>query len=129
MKEKAALSRLSRTCKKYYSLITPQLYKRISVAAMFHAHIGKLIRTLEPHLSIQQRKQLKKEGVYKGQKDLYPTTLKPEEKPICADYILQLVVGSVQAGRNHDYIVHRYVEETLKNTNNIEAFEALFLTQ
>ncbi|RGP60783.1 rnilike protein [Fusarium sporotrichioides] len=129
MKEKSALSRLSRTCKKYYSLITPFLYRRIAVAAMFHAHIGKLIRTLEPHLSIQQRKQLKKEGTYKGQKDVYPSNLRPQEKPVCADYVRQLVIGSVQAGKKHDYIVHRYVEETLKNTDNIEVFEALSLTQ
>ncbi|KAL6925384.1 hypothetical protein FSST1_002658 [Fusarium sambucinum] len=127
--EKSALSRLSRTCKGFYSLITPWLYRRISVAAMFHAHIGRLIRTIEPHLSIQQRKQLKKEGTYKGQKDVYPTNLRPQEKPACVSFVRQLVVGSVQAGRNHDYIVHRYVEEMLKNADNIEIFEALFLTE
>ncbi|OBS17639.1 hypothetical protein FPOA_09375 [Fusarium poae] len=129
IREKSTLSRLSRTCKGFHSLITPWLYKRISVAAMFHAHIARLIRTIEPHLSIQQRKQLKKEGTYKGQKDIYPTNLKPQEKPACAGFVRQLVVGSVQAGRNHDYIVHRYVEEMLKNAVNIEVFEALFLTQ
>lgn len=96
---------------------------------MFHAHIGKLIRTLEPHLSIQQRKQLKKEGTYKGQKDIYPSDLRPDEKPICANHVGQLVIGSVQAGRNHDYIVHRYIEETLKNTDNVEILESCFVTE
>ena len=105
------------------------LYERISVAAMFHAHIAKAIRTLEPHLSIQQRKQLKKEGTYRGQKDLYPADLKPNEIPACADYVQQLVVGVVQAGKKHDYIVHRYIEEAMKNMKNVQVLEALCLTE
>lgn len=105
------------------------LYERISVAAMFHAHIAKAIRTLEPHLSIQQRKQLKKEGTYRGQKDLYPTDLKPDETPACAGYVKELVVGVVQAGKKHDYIVHRYIEEAMKNMKNVQVFEALCLTE
>ncbi|EKJ69684.1 hypothetical protein FPSE_10098 [Fusarium pseudograminearum CS3096] len=129
IREKSTLSRLSRTCKKYYLLIAPLLYKRISVAAMFHGHIAKLIRTLEPHLSIQQRKQLKKEGTYKGQKDIYPSGLRPDEMPVCANHVRQLVIGSVQAGRNHDYIVHRYIEEALKNTANVEILESFFVTE
>ncbi|KAJ4141795.1 hypothetical protein NW768_001013 [Fusarium equiseti] len=123
IKDKATLNRLGKTCKVYYSLTAPVLYERIAVAAMFHAHIAKAIRTLEPHLSIQQRKQLKKEGTYRGQKDLYPTDLKPNETPACAGYVQQLVVGVVQAGKKHDYIVLRYIEEAMKNMKNIRIFE------
>lgn len=129
IKDKATLNRLGKTCKTYYSLTAPVLYERISVAAMFHAHIAKAIRTLEPHLSIQQRKQLKKEGTYRGQKDLYPTDLKPNETPACAEYVQQLVVGVVQAGKKHDYIVHRYIEEAMKNMKNVRVLEALCLTE
>ncbi|KAJ4003968.1 hypothetical protein NW766_011823 [Fusarium irregulare] len=128
IKDKATLNRLGKTCKTYYSLTAPVLYERISVAAMFHAHIAKAIRTLEPHLSIKQRKQLKKEGTYRGQKDLYPTDLKPDETPVCAEYVQQLIVGVVKAGRKHDYIVHRYIEEAMKNMKNVQVFEALCLT-
>ncbi|RBR12492.1 uncharacterized protein FIESC28_08616 [Fusarium coffeatum] len=129
IKDKATLNRLGKTCKTYYSLTAPVLYERISVAAMFHAHIAKAIRTLEPHLSIKQRKQLKKEGTYRGQKDLYPTDLKPDETPVCAEYVQQLIVGVVKAGRKHDYIVHRYIEEAMKNMKNVQVFEALCLTE
>ena len=129
IKDKATLNRLGKTCKTYYSLTAPVLYERISVAAMFHAHIAKAIRTLEPHLSIKQRKQLKKEGTYRGQKDVYPTDLKPDETPVCAEYVQQLVVGVVQPGKKHDYIVLRYIEEALKNMKNIQIFEALCLTE
>ncbi|RGP71694.1 proline iminopeptidase [Fusarium longipes] len=127
--DNAALNKLSRTCKKYHELVTPQLYKRIAVAAMFHAHIPKLIRTLEPHLSIQQRKQLKKEGTYRGQKELYPKNLGPKEKPPCADHVRQFVFGAVGAGKKHDYIAYRYAEETLKNITNVEVVEALCVNE
>jgi hypothetical protein len=54
----------------------PLLYNRIAVAAMFHAYIPKLIRALEPHLSIAQKRQLMKEGKYKGQqKDTQATSM------------------------------------------------------
>lgn len=96
---------------------------------MYHAHIAKLIRTLEPHLTIQQRKQLKKEGTYRGQKELYPSNIRPDKKPASAGFVRQLVIGSIQPGRKHEDIVHRYVEEALKNMNNVQAFEALHVTE
>ncbi|EHK97579.1 hypothetical protein M7I_6667 [Glarea lozoyensis 74030] len=48
-----------------YTLMMPRLYGRVMVSAPYHAHIAKVIRTLEPHLTIAQKKQLKKEGKYK----------------------------------------------------------------
>jgi hypothetical protein len=117
------MSRLGRTNKGFYSLIMPRIFGRIAVAAMFHAHIPKLIRTLEPHLTIAQKKQLKKEGKYKGQEERYPTGLNETIKPICASQVRQLVVGVGDPGRKHKYIVDRYVEEAFKNFNNLEAVE------
>jgi hypothetical protein len=122
------MAKLARTCGRYYSLVMPLLYKRIAVAAMFHAHIPKLIRTLEPHLTIAQKKQLKKEGKYKGQQERYPSHLDPNAKPACASYVRQIVVGVADPGRKHEYIVHRYVEEAFKNMNNLEIVETYFLT-
>jgi len=107
----------------------PLLYKRIAVAAMFHAHIQKLIRALEPHLTIAQKKQLKKEGKYKGQQEEYSSRLDPNTKPICASYVRHIVFGVAEPGRKHQYIVHRYVEEALKNMENLEIVETYFLTK
>jgi hypothetical protein len=101
----------------------PRLYGRIAVAAMFHAHIPKLIRTLEPHLTIAQKKQLKKEGKYKGQQERYPRGLDEKAKPICASYVRQIIVGVVDPGKKHRYIVDRYIEEAFKNMDNLEIVE------
>jgi len=107
----------------------PLLHKRIAVAAPYHAHISKLIRNLEPYLTITQKRQLKREGTYKGQQERYSSKLDANEIPACASYPRQMVVGYSDPGRKHQYIVHRYVEETLKNTSNLEIAEMSFLTE
>lgn len=107
----------------------PRLYERIVVAAVYHAHIPKLIRTLEPHLTIAQKKQLKKEGKYKGQQERYPSGLDEKAKPTCASYVRQLIVGRADPGRKHKYIVERYLEEAIKNMRNLEIVETMVFTQ
>ncbi|KAF4465876.1 RNI [Fusarium albosuccineum] len=129
IKHPPTLAKLGRTCKRYYALAMPQLYKRIAVAAMFHAHIPKLIRTLEPVLTIAQKKQLKKEGKYKGQQERFSSLLDEHAKPICADYVRNIVVGVCDPGRKHQYITDRYVEEAFKNPNNLEIIETSVLTE
>ncbi|KAK9778944.1 putative F-box domain-containing protein [Seiridium cardinale] len=124
-----AMAALGRTSKRFYSLTMPALYDRIAVAAMFHAHIPKLIRTLEPHLTIAQKKQLKKEGKYKGQQERFPTGLDERARPVCAEYVRRLVVGVADPGKKHKYIVLRYVEEALKNMENLEIVETRILTK
>ena len=107
----------------------PLLHKRVAVAAMFHAHISKLIRGLEPHLTIAQKRQLKEEGKYKGQQAQYSSHLSADAKPFYTSYVRQIVAGVADPGQKHEYIVHRYVEEALKNMNNLEIVEVHFLTQ
>ncbi len=107
----------------------PRLYERIVVAAMYHAHIPKLIRTLEPHLTIAQKKQLKKEGKYKGQQERYPSGLDEKARPTCASYVRQMIVGVADPGRNHKYIVDRYVEEAFRNMENLEIVETRVFTE
>jgi len=68
----------------------PRLYGRITVSAMFHAHIPKLIRTIEPLLTVKQKKQLKKEGRYKGQQERYESGIDENLTPICANYVRQV---------------------------------------
>ncbi|KAE9969368.1 hypothetical protein EG327_010662 [Venturia inaequalis] len=71
IKDSSTIGKLARTSKLYYSIMMPLLHKRVAAAAAYHAHIPKLIRTLEPHLTITQKKQLKTEGKYKGQQARY----------------------------------------------------------
>ncbi|KAH8674452.1 hypothetical protein BGZ60DRAFT_373021 [Tricladium varicosporioides] len=129
IKDPSTISALGRTCKSLYSIMMPRLYGCIAVAAMFHAHIPKLIRTLEPHLTIAQKKQLKKEGKYKGQQERYSSRLDEKAKPICATYVRQMIVGVADPGRKHRYIVDRYIEEAFKNMDNLEIVETRVLTK
>ncbi|KAH6890672.1 hypothetical protein B0T10DRAFT_324881 [Thelonectria olida] len=126
---KPTIGKLGRASKAYHALMMPRLHKRLAVAAMFHAHISKLIRALEPHLTIAQKKQLKKEGKYKGQQERYSTLLDEHSKPFCADCVRQIVVGVADPGRKHKYIVERYVEEGFKNMTNLEIIETRMLTE
>lgn len=129
IKAPTEMSALGRSSKTFYSLMMPRLYGRIAVAAMFHAHIPKLIRTLEPHLSIAQKKQLKSEGKYKGQQEKYSKGLNEKAIPFCAGHVKQIVFGRSDPGRKHAYIVDRYIEEALKNMTNLEVVDTMVLTE
>lgn len=96
---------------------------RVSVDVAYHSDITKFIRNIEPHLSIRQRKQLKKEGKYSGQQDEYPSNLGPEEKPTCAEHVRQLSVSHLNPDRKNAQILYRYIEEALQNMRNIEVLE------
>ncbi|KAH9908548.1 hypothetical protein F4778DRAFT_351447 [Xylariomycetidae sp. FL2044] len=128
VKDGKTLNALSQISKAYYAVMMPQLYRRVAVSAAYHAHIAKLIRRVQGHLTIAQNKQLKKEGKYKGQRESYPTKADAHAKPFCVSLVRQLVVGRVDPGRKHRYIVDRYIEELMKNLENLEAFETWVLT-
>ncbi|KAF4439705.1 hypothetical protein F53441_12516 [Fusarium austroafricanum] len=123
------LGRLSKTSKSYHALVGPRLYKRLSVSVSYHAHIAKLIRTIEPLLSIAQRKQLRKEGQYKGQQETFSDKLDPHKKPEKAEFVRQAILAIGDPGKKHRFIVHRYAEEALKNINNVEVVETWILTE
>ncbi|KAM0354393.1 hypothetical protein ACHAPU_001437 [Fusarium lateritium] len=124
-----SLGRLSKTCKSYYALVTPQLYKRVDVWVSYHAHIAKLIRTLDPLLSIEQKKQLKKDGAYKGQQESFPSKVDPGKKPEIVNFVRQALLGIGDPGKNHRHIVHRYVDEAMKNMPNLEVVETMLMTE
>jgi len=123
------MSKLTRVSKAYYSLMEPLLYNRIAVAAIDYTQIPKLIRTLEPHLSIVQKNQLKTEGKYIGQQEGYSSQLDANATPHCVAHVRQVVIGRSNPGRKDRYIVYRYVEEALKNWINLEILETHFLTK
>ncbi|KAM5346029.1 hypothetical protein ACJ41O_009034 [Fusarium nematophilum] len=120
---------LARTSKRNYSIVMPILHKRVAIAVAYHAHIPKAIRAIKPHLSIAQKKQLKKEGKYKGQQEKFSIRLDSDSIPVCADYVRQLVIGSVDPGKKHKYIVIRYLEELFKNLHNLEAVDTMELSE
>ncbi|KAF4971492.1 hypothetical protein FSARC_1720 [Fusarium sarcochroum] len=70
------LLKLARTSRRYYAYVMPALHKRIAVKVDSLAYVPNVIRLIEPHLSIAQKKQLKKEGKYKGQQDRFSDTLR-----------------------------------------------------
>ncbi|CEI66086.1 hypothetical protein FVEN_g4504 [Fusarium venenatum] len=124
-----SLGNLSKTSKAFHSLVTPQLFKRVEGSVSFHAHIAKLIRTIEPLLTIKQRKQLKKEGQYKGQQESFPNNSDDNERPEIADCVRQALFDIGDPGKKHRYIVFRYIEELLEITDNLEVFAATDLTE
>lgn len=109
--------------------MAPRLHNRVVAVALYHAHIQKLIRSVEPYLSIGARKQLKKEGAYKGQQAEYPKDVDESAEPFCASQVRQLVIGAVDPGQKHQYICERYIEEALKSMRKIEIVDIMFLTK
>src|ERR1700759_4042424 len=96
---------------------------------MDHVHIPKLIRTLEPHLTKAQKKQLRIEVKYKDQEERFPSKPDANEIPPCASYVEQIVAGVARPGSKHEYIAHRYVEEAFKTMANLKVVEAHFMTE
>ncbi|KAF7516311.1 hypothetical protein G7054_g14212 [Neopestalotiopsis clavispora] len=119
------MSVLGRTSKMFYSVMMPRLYGRVVVASMFHAHIAKLIRTLEPLLSIAVKKQLKKEGKYKGQQEKYRTGLNEKAIPACAGYVKQYVEEALKVMRNLEVldivIVNESISKAIASLPNLKA--------
>lgn len=115
-----AMSILARTSRFFYNLMMPRLYNRIELSVSYHSHIAKFIRTIEPLLSISQKRALKKVGRYRGQQERYPTTLDANAVPLNGRFVRQLAVGYIHPGRKHVDICIRYVEELMKNLPHVE---------
>ncbi|KAJ4128195.1 hypothetical protein NW768_008481 [Fusarium equiseti] len=99
------------------------VHNHIAVKLNFFAHIPKVIRRLEPHLSIAQKKQIKREGRYKGQQEKFSSLLDPNAVPKCALDVRQMTIGGIDPGKKHRPIVIRYLEEVLKNLTNLEVLD------
>jgi hypothetical protein len=105
------------------------VHNHIAVKVGFFAHIPNVIRLLEPHLSIAQKKQLKKEARYKGQQDRFSSRLDPDVVPGCAQYVRQMTIGGIDPGKKHKKVVVRTLEEVLKNLSNLEVLDTTVLTE
>ncbi|CVL03676.1 uncharacterized protein FMAN_15060 [Fusarium mangiferae] len=124
-----SMVKMACTSKRYYAVVMAIIHKRISVSTYFWAHIPHVIRRIEPHLSIAQKKQLKREGQYKGQQEKFSTLLDPTAVPSCASNVRQMIIGKIDPGKRHKPFLLRYFEEVLKNLHNLEVFDAKDLTQ
>ncbi|CVL11786.1 uncharacterized protein FPRN_14838 [Fusarium proliferatum] len=124
-----SMVKMACTSKRYYAVVMAIIHKRISVSTYFWAHIPHVIRRIEPHLSIAQKKQLKREGQYKGQQEKFSTLLDPTAVPSCASNVRQMIIGKIDPGKRHKPFLLRYFEEVLKNLHNLEVFDAKDLTE
>lgn len=109
--------------------MAPRLHKRVLVIAISPDYIKGLVRTLEAHLTIAQKKPLHQESGYKDPREPYPPHLDPNTTPACADFVRELVIGHVDLGRKHQHFLYRYLEVALKNMPNLEVVEARVLTK
>ncbi|RBQ80916.1 hypothetical protein FVER14953_10604 [Fusarium verticillioides] len=124
-----SMVKMACTSKRYYAIVMAIIHKRISVSTSFWTHIPHVIRRIEPHLSIAQKKQLKRECKYKGQQEKFSTLLDPNAVPPCASNVRQMIIGGIDPGKRHKPFVLRYFEEVLKNLHNLEVFDAEDLTE
>ena len=96
---------------------------------MNFGQIPGMVRTVEPYLTIHQRREIKKMGKYKGQQETYPTGVDENKIPDCARFVEELVIGDTHPGKKHDKIAYRYIEEFLKNMTDVRIVEAEMLTR
>lgn len=121
--------KLACTSKKYYSITMPVLQKRIAIKVMFWTHIPNAICRLESLLSIAQKKKLWKKGKYPGQQRQFSKHLDPDVVPACVGYVRQIIIGTVSSGYKRIEIVLHYLEQVLKNVDNLEVFSTTQLTK
>ncbi|KAH6992949.1 hypothetical protein EDB82DRAFT_165192 [Fusarium venenatum] len=119
---------LASTSKRYYAVAMAIIHNHIAVQVRYYAHIPKVIRLLEPHLSIIQKKQLKKVGKYKGRQERFSSRLDQDAVPGCAQDVRQMTIGSIDPGKRHKSFVLRTLEEVLKNLTNLEVLDTMELT-
>lgn len=125
--DSSAMINLACTSQRYYNLAMSVVHNHIAVRVGFFAHMPQIIRRLEPHLSIAQKKQVQREGRYKGQQERFSNLLDPNAIPKCALHVRQMTIGDIDPGKKHKPIVIRYLEEVLKNLTNLEVLDTMEL--
>lgn len=109
--------------------MTPRLHQLLTIDVTSSGSLPKFIRSIEPYLSIAQKTQLRKEGCYESRQERDPEHLDENAKPVSASYVRQMVVGMIYpGGKRNLFIVYRYIEEVLKNLDNLELVDVSVLT-
>lgn len=105
------------------------LHKRLAVSGGKPGSLSKFIQTLEPYLTIAQKKQLRSERKVKGQQERYNGRIDEDWKPLCASCVRQLVIGPPQPGTRMGITLQRYFEEAVKHMKDLEIVETGILTE
>ncbi|KAJ6784658.1 hypothetical protein PWT90_03221 [Aphanocladium album] len=116
--DKRTFVTMCRTSKFFYELLMPRIHRRVVVSAKHHAQIKAMIQTVEPYLSVRQRREPRAEKAYAGQQERCPPAGQDDEDkiPDGVRFVRELFVGLSVPGDKHDAFVHRYMEEFVKNT-------------
>ena len=105
----------------------PRIHRRVIVSAMHHAQIKVIIQTVEPYLSIRQRRELRAQKAYAGQQGRYPARQDEDKIPDGGRLMREFVIRQSNPGKKQDVFVHRYVEEFIKNMPEVEVLEVEML--
>ncbi|KAM0492584.1 hypothetical protein ACHAP8_009761 [Fusarium lateritium] len=122
LKHSKSLINLAITSKRYYAIAMPIIHNSVAVEVHYDP-IAEAIRLLEPHLSITQKKQLKKMEYYKGLQERFSSRLDQDAVPGCAKYVRQMTIGTIDPEESRKKVVMKTLEEALKNLTNLEVLD------
>lgn len=129
IKDRQTLERFGRASDRCKWLVMRWLHKRLAVSGGKSGSLSKVIQTLEPYLTIAQKKQLRSERRVKGQQERYNERINEDWEPLCASCVRQLVMGPAKPGTKIGITLQRYFEEAVKHMKDLEIVETGILTE
>jgi len=110
------------TSRWHFLHIAPILYADLYVDAPNHPNIPKFIKTLQPYLTIRQKKSLLQlKTSYRGQQTEFPSGADEDAQPINASYVRSFELGVSHPGRLHRPAVIEYAQEALSCFKNLKS--------
>ncbi|PTD07181.1 hypothetical protein FCULG_00005415 [Fusarium culmorum] len=110
-------------------ILSNVLNKSIAVRASDDEYVYKVISRLEPFLSINQKRKLRREGKCRGQQTTVHRLIDPDVIPLGAQCVRQMTVGTIKLQVRYRQNVMRSLEEALRNLSNLEAFDTTELSR
>ncbi|KAM0389466.1 hypothetical protein ACHAQC_008776 [Fusarium culmorum] len=90
------LMSFARTSQRNYALVMSIVNKSIAVRASDDEYVYKVISRLEPFLSINQKRKLRREGKCRGQQTTVHRLIDPDVIPLGAQCVRQMTVGTIK---------------------------------
>jgi hypothetical protein len=106
----------------------PRLHRRITIPAAIDGDITQLVRTINPYLTVVQRKQLEAEGRIKGNQKKYQVGPQDKVVPRCAYFVKELIVHVDAYEKRNVYIVEEYIQALTRNLPNLETVQTRVIT-
>lgn len=123
------MGKVAQTCKKFHSIMTPRLHKRVAYRAETHDIVLlRLIGVMQPYISVQQNRKLISECRCDGQREGVPYGPNLGATPPCATYVREMIFGGFVPLGKRDYMAYRYLEEALKNMPGLQIVEIWAMT-